>query len=172
MLCHLRRKLAFTLLIAGPVCLAACGDRGQPDKGSPSSEGAPTHLEGSWAVLRVDEGRVAPDSFRVDLRRAEVTGGHDGCNNWGYDEGLPTLPGGGRMIVSDAQGCPETPQSRAYRLVVASPAITPLASDRLLLTGGGHRLLVERCEWVTVREERAGYSSQKRSCRTARPQSA
>jgi hypothetical protein len=168
--------LAATLLLAaGAVQLAACGTTapeeavGSDNRTAPTA--APVTATGTWSVLEIDGSPVEPDSFRVQLRAGEVTGGKDGCNNWGYVEGSRRMPDGSRMIESEAQFCPETPQSRAYRSVVVKPELTAVGSDRLLLTGGGHRLLVERCEWQTVREERPGSSSEMRRCQTEKPRS-
>jgi hypothetical protein len=151
-------------LMAGSLALAGCNATA-PEETGPSPVGAVfVPPDGNWTVLAIDGRPVEPDSFRVRLAKGEVTGGRDGCNNWGYVAGAKPLPDGGRMIESDAQYCPETEQSRAYRSVIFEPEITPAGSDRLLLSGRGHRLLVARCEWRTVREERAGTSSEVRQC--------
>lgn len=172
----LRPSLAVALAAAVLALLPACGSQvgdKQADGATAGKQKTAADADGDWAVLRIDDAAVAPDSFRVVLRRGEVTGGHDGCNNWGYDESVPPLADGSRMIVSDAQACPETAQSRAYRMVIAKPAIRSAESGRLVLSAGGHRLLLERCQWVTIREERPGYSSVRQSCRFAsQPRSA
>ena len=102
--------------------------------------------DGEWGAITIDGRRVAPGSFNVSVRNGQITGGRDGCNNWGYVEDQPPASDGSRMIVSDAQGCPETAEQRGYRIAIGmgTPGLAKVPDGNLRIFAGGHEIVARR----------------------------
>jgi hypothetical protein len=112
-----RRRLLFLLPL-----LAGCG-------GSEAQEAAREgRLDGLWQVVTIN-GKAPAASFLLRIRRGRVVGGRDGCNSWGFDLTLPPAPDGTRMIISDAQGCPQTPERRAYWRALGNGNVRPAMAE-------------------------------------------
>ncbi|HEX9965925.1 MAG TPA: hypothetical protein VGB04_13200 [Allosphingosinicella sp.] len=107
-------------------------------------------VDGGWAAVAID-GRAVPErAYRISVEGGRVRGGRDGCNDWGFD--APEVPGGPRMIVSTAVGCPEgDPVREAYwALALGGGAAPELEEDgRMRLASGGHEGVFRRCRWVS-----------------------
>ncbi|HEX8442361.1 MAG TPA: hypothetical protein VF631_01805 [Allosphingosinicella sp.] len=124
------RWVALPLLL---FALAACGE-------APGARAAP---DGNWTVLSIDGQPVPPGSYELRVRRGRVTGGRDGSNGWGYVEDQPPRPDGSRMIISDLQGCAETPERTAYWRAInnGESTPTPQPGGRIALAAQGNRLV-------------------------------
>lgn len=106
-------------------------------------------VDGAWAAVSIDGRSVPWREWRIGVDQGKVAGGHDGCNEWGFDE--REVEGGERMIITTLAGCPEDdPVRKAYwTLALADPGSLELRQDGTLrMRAAGHEALLRRCRWV------------------------
>lgn len=139
------------LAVLAPGCAGeeAADPRAQLVKGADERPASPD-LDGPWTVVTIDGRAVAPREWRIGITRGTVSGGRDGCNDWGFDE--PETNGGARTIVSTLVGCrKEDPVRRAYWAMAMAKDVwlEPREDGTLRLAAGGHQAILRRCRWVT-----------------------
>jgi hypothetical protein len=123
--------------------------------------------DGAWNAVSLDGRAVAAGEFRIGITDGQVSGGRDGCNEWGFDgEDERT---GERRIVSTLVGCDESdPARRAYRAVAfareARPFVGPDGTMRI--AARGHEGLFRRCRWSKVKPPPGASGSPGRTCVT------
>ena len=97
-------------------------------------------VDGTWRAVSID-GSAAKGRFVVATGDGRITGGYDGCNQWGFQSRDGT-------IASDLQGCGPDPQLDAYSAAIqrvrGAPAVRSAQGGGLVVTGGGHRLVFRR----------------------------
>ena len=114
--------------------------------------------DGSWSVMTIDGQTLPKTGYLIAIQEGRIRGGRDGCNMWSYE-----TPGSDR-IVSDLQGCPQSPVTAAYREIVRNPAFMLTGDYRLRITGRGHTADLRRCKWRTVRRVSPDGVSETREC--------
>ena len=102
--------------------------------------------DGLWAVTTISGVDVPTENFLLRIRDGRVVGGRDGCNSWGFDETQPPQPDGTRMIVSDLQACPPTPELRGYwrALGNGNAPLRLTANGELRIRAGGDEIVARR----------------------------
>ncbi|HEX8666785.1 MAG TPA: hypothetical protein VF727_00255 [Allosphingosinicella sp.] len=106
-------------------------------------------VDGMWGAVAIDGRRVDAREWRIGVRQGRVSGGRDGCNDWGYDE-REDKPGE-RLIVSTLVGCPEDdPVRRAYWALASAhgPTLTEAEDGTLRIAARGHEGIFRRCRMI------------------------
>lgn len=98
-------------------------------------------VDGAWVAETIDGRGVGRTRYTLNIAEGRVTGGHDGCNGWGYQ-----WEQGQRTVVSTLIGCPPDPLQQAYWAVVhPEPWTARLLEDgRLEASTPGHRVVFRR----------------------------
>lgn len=149
---HWRRLplAGIVILLVGALMLATCGIIDPTGRWRPWTALFAPDEDGSWMVISIDGEPVPHGEYRYGITDGKISGGRDGCNDWGYTDDPPG-PDGERMIVSTLQACPEdNPLTRAYRLLTRDPRMVLAPNGLLHLSGHGHKAVLRRCEWTMV----------------------
>jgi heat shock protein HslJ len=107
-------------------------------------------IDGAWLAVAIDGRPVAAGAWRFGISDGKVSGGRDGCNDWGYGE--PETKGGPRTIHSTLVGCPEDdPVRKAYWAIASAPEATLDQRDDgvMRIAARGHEALLRRCRWIS-----------------------
>ena len=98
-------------------------------------------VDGAWVAETIDGRSVGRTRYTLNIAEGRVTGGHDGCNGWGYQ-----WEQGQRTISSTLIGCPPDPLQQAYWAVVQpEPWTARLLDDgRLEAWATSHRVVFRR----------------------------
>jgi heat shock protein HslJ len=104
--------------------------------------------DGAWAAVSIDGRPVSWRQWRLSVTGGKVSGGRDGCNDWGFSE--PEVEGGERMINMTLVECPDDPVREAYWTLARARSMSPrLSGDgSLRLAAGGHEAVFRRCRWT------------------------
>jgi heat shock protein HslJ len=128
---RVKHAAAFMLLVLTSAC------------GSQQHDGAAAAIpDGNWRIVAIDDRPVTNPRMMIAIRDNAITGGHDGCNAWGFEEHE-----GQRMIVSNAMACPGDAESASYDLLQnTAPGSVRLSLDnsRVVARAGGHRFTAMR----------------------------
>jgi hypothetical protein len=129
----MRRRL---LLAAAAALLGGCSE---PPRERAAWQGQV--IDGVWVAETIDGRGVGRTRYTITVAQGRITGGHDGCNGWGYQ-----LDDGQRTVVSTLIGCPHDPLQQTYWAVVhREPWQAQLRADgRLEAATSGHRVLFRR----------------------------
>jgi hypothetical protein len=140
------------LLLLAPGCTREKAGEAQPqavERAQAAAAAAPD-IDGPWNAVTIDGQAVPPREWRIGVEGGKVSGGRDGCNDWGYGE--PEVKGGARTIVSTLVGCPEgDPVRKAYWAMAMAPEarLELLADGTLRIAARGHEAVLRRCRWVS-----------------------
>lgn len=107
-------------------------------------------IDGPWLAVAIDGRPVAAGEWRFGISDGKVSGGRDGCNDWGFGE--PETKGGPRTIHSTLVGCPEDdPVRKAYWAMASAPEATleQREDGALRIAARGHEALLRRCRWIS-----------------------
>jgi hypothetical protein len=98
-------------------------------------------IDGVWLAETIDGRSVGRSRYTINVAEGRVTGGRDGCNDWGFDYGERE-----RTIVSTLIGCPADPLFEGYWAVVNPQPWHPQlrADGRLEATAGRHVVVLRR----------------------------
>ncbi|MDQ4087026.1 MAG: hypothetical protein M3177_03275 [Pseudomonadota bacterium] len=98
-------------------------------------------IDGVWVAETIDGRGVGRMRYTIEVAEGRVTGGHDGCNGWGYE-----IYKGQRTVNSTLIGCPSDPLHEGYWAVVRpEPWAARLLEDgRLEASAPGHRVVLRR----------------------------
>lgn len=117
--------------------LALGGCSGESGKTKPA-----VIADGNWRVVEVDGRKPAARTMWIQITNGAISGGFDGCNQWGFQ-----LVNGKRDLVSDAAGCPPSPDLTSYQAVAQSPsnaAQPSMEGDVLVLKAGARSLRAQK----------------------------
>lgn len=98
-------------------------------------------VDGVWVAETIDGRSVGRTRYVINVAEGRVTGGHDGCNGWGFE-----MYQGERTVNSTLIGCPPDPLHQGYWAVVRPEPWTArlLENGRLEASAPGHRVVLRR----------------------------
>jgi hypothetical protein len=159
---------ALLLLAAGCAREKTADPQPQAVERAQAAPAAAPDIDGPWNAVTIDGRAVAPREWRIGIEGGKVSGGRDGCNDWGYGE--PEAKGGARTIVSTLVGCPEgDPVRKAYWAMAMAPeARLELRADGTLrIAARGHEAVLRRCRWTNEPMPRGVQGRGRRVCAEA-----
>lgn len=124
------------LLIVAGLLLGACSEP-PPERARWKGQA----VDGAWIADTIDGRSVGRTRYTINVAEGRVTGGHDGCNGWGFE-----MYQGQRTVNSTLIGCPPDPLQQAYWAVVRPEPWTArlLQDGRLEASTPGHRVVFRR----------------------------
>jgi hypothetical protein len=124
------------LLAAAAALLGGCSE---PPRERAAWQGQA--IDGVWVAETIDGRGVGRTRYTINVAEGRVTGGHDGCNGWGYE-----MYQGQRTVNSTLIGCPPDPLHEGYWAVVRPEPWTArlLRDGRLEASARGHRAVLRR----------------------------
>ena len=106
--------------------------------------------DGNWAAVAFDGQRVVLQQYLISIKRGQIVGGYDGCNDWAYQED-ESNQNAKRMIVTNLKECPDDTPARSYWALIAAPKIVLLNDRHLVVSGRKGRGHFSRCKRGTSR---------------------